>query len=92
MKTAVMNFKTDLATKTKAQMAAKSIGIPLSSVLNAYLTEFAATGSVHFTVAEPMTVEMEKVIAVAESEIAAGQTSGPFASLEETFQHLDSLK
>ena len=92
MKTAVINFKTDQATKTKAQAVAKRVGIPLSSLLNAYLYEFAATGSVHFTVSEPMTEKMEAIIEQAESEIASGQTSGPFVDLESAFKHLDSLR
>ena len=91
MKTAVINFKTDDATKIKAQAVAKQIGIPLSNLLNAYLYEFASTGSVHFTASEPMTEEMEKIIEQAEKEIAAGEVSGPFETLEEMFAHLDSL-
>lgn len=91
MKTAIVNFKTDDATKAKAQAVAKQIGIPLSNLLNAYLYELASTGSVHFTASEPMTEEMEKVIEQAEKEIAAGEVSGPFETLEEMFAHLDSL-
>ena len=91
MKTAIVNFKTDDATKAKAQAVAKQIGIPLSNLLNAYLYELTSTGSVHFTASEPMTEEMEKVIEQAEKEIAAGEVSGPFETLEEMFAHLDSL-
>jgi len=91
MKTAIVNFKTDDATKAKAQAVAKQIGIPLSNLLNAYLYELASTGSVHFTASEPMTEKMELLIAEAEKEIAAGEVSGPFKTLEEMFEHLDSL-
>ena len=91
MKTAVVNFKTDEVTKAKAQAVAKQIGIPLSNLLNAYLYELASTGSVHFTASEPMTEKMEKLIEQAEKEIAAGEVSGPFETLEEMFVHLDSL-
>jgi addiction module RelB/DinJ family antitoxin len=91
MKTATVNFKTDDATKAKAQAVAKQIGIPLSNLLNAYLYELANTGSVHFTASEPMTDKMEILIAEAEKEIAAGSISGPFETLEEMFEHLDSL-
>jgi addiction module RelB/DinJ family antitoxin len=91
MKTATVNFKTDDATKAKAQAVAKQIGIPLSNLLNAYLYELAATGSVHFTVSEPMTEKMEKLIEQAEKEIKAGETSGPFETTEELFAHLDNL-
>jgi addiction module RelB/DinJ family antitoxin len=92
MKTAVINFKTDMATKLKAQDVASKLGIPLSNLLNAYLCELASTGSVHFTTTEPMTVEMEQAIAKAEADIAANELSGPFETLEEMFTHLDSLK
>lgn len=91
MKTATVNFKTDDATKAKAQAVAKQIGIPLSNLLNAYLYELASTGSVHFTASEPMTKKMEALITEAKKEIAAGEVSGPFESLEDMFNHLDSL-
>jgi addiction module RelB/DinJ family antitoxin len=91
MKTATINFKTDDATKMKAQAVARQIGIPLSNLLNAYLYELANTGSVHFTASEPMTEKMEKLIAEAEKEISTGQVSGPFETLEEMFEYLDSL-
>jgi addiction module RelB/DinJ family antitoxin len=91
MKTATVNFKTDEATKLKAQDVAGRLGIPLSNLLNAYLHELASTGSVHFTTTEPMTEKMEKMIEKAEAEIAAGHASGPFATPEEMYAHLDTL-
>jgi addiction module RelB/DinJ family antitoxin len=91
MKTATVNFKTDEATKIKAQSVASSLGIPLSNLLNAYLYELASTGSVHFTTSEPMTDKMEKAIALAEADIESGKLSGPFNNTEEMFAHLDSL-
>jgi len=91
MKTATINFKTDKATKAKAQNVASNLGIPLSNLLNAYLYELASTGSVHFTTTEPMTEKMERIIARAEADIAAGELSGPFNTLEKMFAHLDSL-
>ena len=69
MKAATVNFKTDEQTKQKAQEVASKLGIPLSNLLNAYLYELAETGSVHFTVAEPMTEQMEQLIAAAEADI-----------------------
>ena len=41
---------------------------------------------------EPMTPKMEKIIAQAEKEIAAGEVSGSFETKEELFGFLDSLK
>lgn len=91
MKTAIINIKTDPETKQKAHKVASELGIPLSNLLNAYLHELAATGSVHFSVAEPMSLETEKIIAQAEKDICAGDVSGPFKTLEAIYDHLDSL-
>lgn len=91
MKAATVNFKTDVQTKQKAQSVASKLGIPLSNLLNAYLYELAETGSVHFAVAEPMTEKMEALIAGAEEDIKVGNVSGPFETLEEMFEHLDSI-
>jgi addiction module RelB/DinJ family antitoxin len=91
MKTATINFKTDEATKLKAQNVAGKLGIPLSNLLNAYLCELANTGGVHFTTAEPMTQEVEAQITEAEADITAGRVSKNFVTLEEMYAHLDSL-
>ena len=91
MKTATVNFKTDAATKLKAQDVANKLGIPLSNLLNAYLYELASTGSVHFTTTQPMTNKMEALIAQAEAEISAGEVSGPFETYDDLAAHLDSL-
>ncbi len=92
MKTAIVNFKTDEATKKKAQAVSKKLGIPLSNLLNAYLCELAATGSVHFAIAEPMTEKMEKLIEEAEKDIAEGNVSEAFETTEAFIGHLDNLK
>jgi addiction module RelB/DinJ family antitoxin len=91
MKTATINFKTDDLTKAKAQAVAKQIGIPLSNLLNAYLYELTNTGSVHFTVSEPMTEKMERLIEQAEKEIKAGETSGPFETAQDAIAYLKTL-
>jgi len=91
MKTAIVNFKTSDETKKKAQTVAKQLGIPLSNLLNAYLSELATSGAIHFSVAEPMTEKMEVIIGEAEKEIASGEISDSFETLDEMFNHLDTL-
>ena len=49
MKTATINFKTDVYLKDQAQHLAVLIGIPLGSLLHAYLKEFVATQEVFFS-------------------------------------------
>lgn len=41
----VLNVKTDKEVKENAQRLAKYMGIPLSTVVNAYLKEFVESGS-----------------------------------------------
>lgn len=91
MKTATINFKTDSTTKLKAQNIATKLGIPLSSLLNAYLHELVSSRSVRFTLDETPTKKTAAIIKQAEKEIAAGQTSGPFNTAEEAIEHLNSL-
>ncbi len=89
--TTTMTIKIDKDLKLRAQKTAKEIGIPLSTIINAYLREVAASGHVEFTAAEQITPKMEKIIEQAEKEIAAGETSGPFETIEEAITHLKSL-
>jgi addiction module RelB/DinJ family antitoxin len=92
MKTAVINVKVDDNVKKRAQAVAASVGIPLGTLVNAYLVELANTGQVHFSSVEPLTKKMEEAIEQAEAEIKAGETSEPFETLEEVFEHLDNLQ
>jgi addiction module RelB/DinJ family antitoxin len=91
MKTAILNVKVDEQVKKRAQAVAGGFGIPLSTLVNAYLIELANTGQIHFSTVEPMTEKMEKIIEIAQKEITQGDTSGPFENLEELFEHLDNL-
>ena len=91
MKTAILNVKVDEQVKKRAKSVASGFGIPLSTLVNAYLIELANTGQIYFSTIEPMTEKMEEIIEQAETEIAAGETSGPFETLEGLFEHLDNL-
>ncbi|MFZ1483422.1 MAG: hypothetical protein WAS36_00195 [Candidatus Saccharimonadales bacterium] len=88
MKTAVLSIKVDEQVKKDAQSVAGAFGIPLSTLINAYLQELAITRQVHFSAVEIMTPEMEKVIAEAEKEIAAGDVSPRFETAEEAIEFL----
>lgn len=90
MKTAVLNVKVDEQVKKRAQAVAGSIGIPLSTLVNAYLIELSNTGQVHFTSAEPITPKMAKIIEEMRAEVARGDTYGPFDGVEEAVAFLDS--
>jgi len=88
MKTAILNVKVDEQVKKRAQAVAGSFGIPLSTLVNAYLMELAETGQIHFSAVEVMTPQMEKIIEAAQKEIKAGDTAGPFETTEEAVNYL----
>lgn len=88
MKTAVLSVKVDDQVKKRAQAVASSFGIPLGTLVNAYLIELATTGQVHFSTVEVMNPKMESIIESAEKEIAAGDVTESFATAEEAIDFL----
>jgi antitoxin component of RelBE/YafQ-DinJ toxin-antitoxin module len=91
MKTAMITVKVDDQVKKRAQAVAGSFGIPLSTLVNAYLIELSETGQVHFSTVEVMTPRMEKIAEGAKKEIDAGETVGPFETAEEAIGYLKKL-
>lgn len=85
-----ISLKTKKHVKQLAEMRAKQLGIPLGTLVNAFLRHLGQTGEVHFTVAEPVTPKMEKIIDEMRAEIMAGDTYGPF-NLEESEAFLDNI-
>ncbi len=83
-----MSFKIDKDLKDQAQQTAKAIGIPLSTLINAYLNDMVSTGRVEFTATERMTPQMERIIERVEQEVDRGETYGPFNSAEEMIESL----
>lgn len=76
--TTILSLKTKKQVKELAQMRAKQLGIPLGTLVNAFLRNLGQTGEVHFTVAEPITPKMTKIIDEMRADIASGNTYGPF--------------
>jgi antitoxin component of RelBE/YafQ-DinJ toxin-antitoxin module len=76
--TTILSLKTKKQVKELAQLRAKQLGIPLGTLVNAFLRDLGQTGEVHFTIAEPITPKMAKIIDEMRAEIARGDTYGPF--------------
>lgn len=87
----MLNVKVDEQVKQRAQAVAGSFGIPLSTLVNAYLMELAETGQIHFSAVEVMTPQMEKIIEQAEQEIRSGETVGPFDTVGSAIEYLEKL-
>lgn len=85
----VISVRTNKIIKNAAQEVADSIGISLSSLINAYLKQIAVTRRVEFFAAEKMTPKMEKLIGQVEREIARGEVSAPFDTVDDFIKDLN---
>ena len=72
MKTQV-NLKIDDAVKKNAQKRAGELGLSLSAVVNATLSQFARTGELELSSAPRMTPFLESLIKEARTDYEAGQ-------------------
>ena len=88
--TTILSLKTKKQVKELAQMRAKQLGIPLGTLVNAFLRNLGQTGEVHFTISEPITPKMTKIIEEMRAEIARGDTYGPF-DIDEAEDFLDNI-
>ena len=89
MKT-VLNVKTDVEVKKQAQALAKHLGIPLSTVVNAYLKEFVHTGEFTLRREPRLKPEVAKRIYKAIEESKSGKNLSPaFSTVEDAMQWLN---
>lgn len=82
MKT-VLNVKTDKDVKEKAQALAKHLGIPLSTVVNAYLKEFVYTGEFRIAREPELRPEVKRELRKSLADTKAGKNVSP------GFTHVD---
>jgi addiction module RelB/DinJ family antitoxin len=83
MNKTVISVKLDKDVKASAQEVAQSAGLTLSTLVNAYLRQVAATRRIELYAPEPMTPKLEQLIAEVESELHAGKASKKFDDVEE---------
>jgi addiction module RelB/DinJ family antitoxin len=89
MKTQV-NLKIDSNIKKNAQKRAEELGLSLSSVVNATLSQFARTGELELSVAPKITPYLKELVEEARMEYKSGKTSGPFKTANEMIKSLES--
>ena len=88
----MINIKADKEVKENAQKIAKEIGLPLSTVMNAYLKEFIRERAVRFSVEPQLRPEIGKLLKQASKDYKNGKNFvGPFSTAKEMDEYLDSL-
>lgn len=90
MKTQLI-FKTDKEVKIRAQKTAKNLGLPLSTVINAYLKEFIREQKVTFSMEPELRPEVGRMLKKASADFDKGKNISPlFHNVEDAIHYLRS--
>ncbi|QQR52826.1 type II toxin-antitoxin system RelB/DinJ family antitoxin [bacterium] len=79
----VISVKIDKDVKASAQEVAHSAGLTLSTLVNAYLRQVAATRRIEIYAPEQMSPKLEKLIEEVEAQLQSGQASKEFDNVED---------
>ncbi len=91
MKT-IINIKADRDVKEGAFKVAQEMGIPLSTVINAFLRRFIADRSITFTIQPMPNRTFEKVLKQAGKDLIKGKNISPlFVNTSKMDRYLDTL-
>ena len=90
MNTAVINIKTNIVVKKKAQKVASKLGFSLSSLINGYLNQLIRTKTVHFSSIEETPSEyMIQAPREAEEDRRKGRVSPSFDNAKDAVNWLN---
>jgi addiction module RelB/DinJ family antitoxin len=91
MSKTVLNIKTDVSVKRQAQDLARELGVPLSTVVNAYLKEFIREKELRLSASPRLRPSVEKELKKLIDEADRGMHISPeFSSAEEAIAYLES--
>ncbi len=91
MEKTVINIKIDKNLKSEAQKVAGELGLPLGTIINAYLRELIREKKVLFSSPPTPNKKTQKLLKKIASDIRAGKNSkGPF-DYDEAIEYLNSL-
>jgi len=89
----VINIKTDKDLKQEAQQVAKEMGVPLGTIINAYLRDVVRNREVTFTAPEVPNEKTAKLLDELEKDVQDGKNmDGPFETEEELDAFFDRLE
>lgn len=87
----ILNIKTDKKLKADAQKVASELGVPLSTVMNAFLKQFVRDKEITFSANQHRpTPYLIGLIEEAQREYEAGETAGPFETADEFIKQLNA--
>jgi addiction module RelB/DinJ family antitoxin len=90
--TAVINIRTDISVKRKAQTIAKNLGLNLSALINGYLKQLIRTRTVVFSTREEPSEYLIKSLEQSKKDIKKGFVSPSFDNAKDADEWLDDPK
>lgn len=91
MSKVVLNIKTDKEVKEEAQKTARELGVPLSTVVNAYLKEFVREKAFSLSLTPQIRPEVEKLLRQAHQDYKNKKNvSRVFTSATDALKYLHS--
>ena len=88
-----INIKADKKVKEKAQKVARSLGMPLSTIINAYLNQFIRTKEIHFYLEGELKPSVKRRLDRFQKEAVEGKNLSPvFRTPQEMDAYLESLR
>jgi addiction module RelB/DinJ family antitoxin len=91
MKT-IINVKADKDVKEKAFKVSKELGLPLSTIINAFLKQFIREKTITFSSPLVPSKYLEKILIEADKDIKTGKNLiGPFADMKKLDKYLNSI-
>ena len=90
MEKTLLNVKTDVKLKQEAQRVAQELGLPLGTIINAYLRELIREKKVVFSSPPTPNKKTQKLLKKIDADIRSGRNSkGPF-TYKEAIKYLHS--
>ena len=90
MKT-IINIKADREVKNQAKEVARAMGLPLSSIVNAFLKEFINERRVEFFAPLQPSKKLQVILRKSKRDLKKGKNlEGPFSSASEMIKSLNS--
>jgi antitoxin component of RelBE/YafQ-DinJ toxin-antitoxin module len=91
MEKTVLTVKTDKKVKQEAQKTARELGLPLGTIINAYLRELAREKRVLFSVPPTPNKRLQNLLKKIKGGIAKRRRLAKPLTYDEAIEHLDSL-
>lgn len=89
MNKTIINIKTDKELKERAQKTAKELGLPLGTIINAYLRDFIREKRVVFSINPVLNARTRKILEEIDKDIKNNRNLvGPFNSAEKAIESL----